>query len=425
MNALKEQELIARCLLQIEEKLGWGSSSGWHSDVFSELSEAIQQETKVLLSPTTLKRVWGKINYKSSPSISTLNTLSQFIGFENWRAFKNNQAQNKTLKKPLVNMSVVFSLAAGIALLFITLFSTIGTDEHGLTTEDISKIKFSSRTVTNAMPNSVIFDFDISNIKSDSVYIQQYWDANKTIKINTKQKQATGIYYFPGYFRAKLVIDGTVVKQHDLFIKSNGWSASIDYDPIPKYVEPKNFINDGLLLDDALISEIQHSDTPLISSFHFIEDLGTISADNFSLETTLKNIYRDKWAVCQMTYIYIIGTKGVIIIPFTIPGCVSNINVMLNDVYYKGKEHDLSTFGIDLSSPKNIKINVTEQQLRVFVEDEQIFSGTYTKPVGKLVGIRYKFVGAGLIKHTKIIDSNGNTIMDNNFSTDYKQHLDH
>ncbi|MFD1163293.1 hypothetical protein [Hwangdonia seohaensis] len=94
MKTQNELELIAECILQIEEKLGWGDSSNWHSEVFIELSETIQHQTKVLLSPTTLKRVWGKVTYKSSPSISTLNALSQFIGFENWRDFKNNQNKN-------------------------------------------------------------------------------------------------------------------------------------------------------------------------------------------------------------------------------------------------------------------------------------------------------------------------------------------
>ncbi len=413
MESKKEQEHILKCRLIIEDKLGWGSSSSWHSEVFTELSETIQQETKVLLSPTTLKRVWGKVKYTSSPSISTLNTLSQFIGFENWRAFKNSQKQS--VKKPMVNMSVVFTLAAGLALLFITLFSTVSPKEHTLTAKDISKITFSSRTVSNDMPNSVIFDFDISSIKSDSVYIQQYWDVSKTIKINPKQKQATGIYYFPGYFRAKLVIDGTIIKEHDLFIKSNGWSASIDYKPIPKYIPSENFVNNGLLLNPDLISEIQLSKTPIVSSFHFIEDMGNVSADDFTLEATLKHTYSEKWAICKTTQIYIIGTKGAIILPLTIPGCISNINVMLNDVYFNGKEQDLSAFGADLSSFKNIKINVREKQLNLSVEDKKIFSGAYTKTMGKLVGIRYKFLGAGQIKHTKISDNNGNVIINDNF----------
>jgi len=95
MNKYPEYKLVQKCLHQIEDKLGWGSSTAWHNDVFIELSEIIQDSTSILLSPTTLKRVWGKINYASVPSISTLNTLSQFAGYLNWRDFKNKSKTKK------------------------------------------------------------------------------------------------------------------------------------------------------------------------------------------------------------------------------------------------------------------------------------------------------------------------------------------
>ena len=99
MSSYPEHRLVKACLLQIEEKLGWGNSAQWHNDVFIELSEIIQKETKTLLSTTTLKRVWGKVNYTNAPSISTLNTLSQFAGYTNWRDFKNKAS----VKKPLLD----------------------------------------------------------------------------------------------------------------------------------------------------------------------------------------------------------------------------------------------------------------------------------------------------------------------------------
>ncbi|WP_299555784.1 hypothetical protein [Seonamhaeicola sp.] len=419
MNHSEEHILIQKCLQRIEEKLNWGDASEWHNDVFNELSETIQQKTRVLLSPTTLKRIWGKVSYKGNPSISTLNTLSQFIDYQNWRDFKNAHSKvnrpKKAHSKTLIKMPLVFGLAAGLALVFITLYSSVTSKKDPISLEDIEKIKFSSKPIATGMPNSVVFDFDLTLIKSDSIYIQQYWDPTKTIKLKKGQKQATGIYYFPGYFRAKLLVDNNVIKEHDLFIKSDGWSASIDYDPIPKYLEKDQFINQGLFLDSLLISEISSSQTPVISTFHFIEDLGAVSGDNFTLETTLKNTYRDKWAVCETINIYLIGSKGAIIIPFTIPGCVSNINVMLNDVFLNGKEQDLSAFGSNFSTFKDIKISIENKLIKVYIDNKEIYSGTYNRSMGKLVGLRYKFLGAGEVKDLSITDKNGNVIIKNNF----------
>lgn len=420
MNKFKEQELISQCLLQIEEILGWGKSVDWHNDVFYELSEAIQERTNVLLSTTTLKRVWGKVSYNNSPSISTLNTLSQFAGYNNWRDFKNHHENfniREEKKKNTTNLPTILAIASAIALIFISLFSVINPNKSEYSITDISKIKFSSKPVTVGMPNSVVFNIDMASIESDSIYIQQYWDPTKTIKINSDQKQATGIYYFPGYFRAKLVVDGNVIKEHDLFIKSDGWSGSIDYNPIPKYLKTQQIINNGLSLPISIIDEIKSNKLPLTSTYHLVDDLGSISGDNFTLETTIKNVYNDKWAVCQTAKIYLLGSKGAFIIPFTISGCISNINVMLNDVYLNGKEHDLSSLGVDLSTFKDIKISVENKKLKVFVNQEEMFSANYNETMGKLVGIRFKFLGAGKVKQIRVLNASGKTVIKDDFTS--------
>ena len=102
-----------------------------------------------------------------------------------------------------------------------------------------------------------MFDFDLEGVQSDSIYIQQFWDITKTIKISTDQKQATGQYYYPGYFRAKLLIDGEIIKEHGLFIKTDDWLGTIDYNPIPKYIESKEFLSNQLSFSPAVINEIK------------------------------------------------------------------------------------------------------------------------------------------------------------------------
>ena len=43
----------------------------------------------VVLSYVTLKRIWGKVKYDSLPNTHTLDTLVQFLGYENWRDFRS------------------------------------------------------------------------------------------------------------------------------------------------------------------------------------------------------------------------------------------------------------------------------------------------------------------------------------------------
>ncbi len=407
-----EYKLVQRCLRQIEDNLGWGASSEWHNDMFVELSEQIQKRTQVLLSPTTLKRVWGRVNYQSAPSITTLNTLAQFAGFQNWRDYKNTVAVKKPSwlsQKVNPNLGIIMLGASVMTLVFISLYSLKGS-KNSTDAIDISKIGFTSRPISKGLPNSVVFDLDIDGIQSDSIHIQQYWDPTKTIGLKSGQKQATGQYYFPGYFRAKLLVDGTVLKQHDLFIKTEGWLGTLDYEPIPKYVPEDRIRKGALSFSRPILEEIASSEQPFSTTFHKIDDFTPVSGDNFVLTTSIRNTYREKWAVCQNAAIIILGTKSAMIVAFSIPGCVSEIGVMMSDVYISGKEHDLSGLGVDLSVTQDFKIEVRNKQLRVFLENDQLFTGGYNESIGTIVGIRYRFLGAGEVSYTKLTDLSGHSV---------------
>ena len=416
MSTNKNNTLVKKCLLQIEEQLGWGDASDWHSDVFIELSEVIQKKTNVLLSPTTLKRVWGKVNYTNAPSISTLNTLAQFAGYVNWRDFKNKIADlpDSKTRKFEKDQKKIFAYAAIFALVFISLFSVLNGVSDNPKNFDFSDVEFQSRPIVKGLPNSVVFDFNLKGLDSDSIYIQQYWDVTKTIKIEPHQSQATGQYYYPGYFRAKLLVEGDIKKEHDLFIKSEGWLGTIDYEPIPKYFKESDIIATNLVLPDAALLDIQHSEKPVQSSFHLIDDFG-LSGDNFLLETAFRNSYNDKWAVCQTAKVVILGTKGAMIIPFSIPGCVSDLNLLLNDVYLSGKQHDLSAFGTDLSDFRNIQIRTDNKTVKVAIDGETRFMKHYNVSIGNLVGIRYRFLGAGEVDYLKITDHTNKVLIDTDF----------
>ena len=415
MTLYQEYHIVQKCLKEIEEKLEWGNSDNWHNDVFQKLSDRINDETNVLLSITTLKRVWGKVNYDHAPSISTLNTLAQFAGYESWHEYKiksNSKHSPRKEKIPFSTQGIIVVSAIILAIVFITLFSLVGPGSSKPSI-DYSLIKFSSRPVVLGMPNSVIFNFDLGEIDSDSIYIQQFWDPTKTIKINSDQKQATGIYYYPGYFRSKLLVDGSIIKEHDLFVRSPKWLATIDYEPIPRYVVDAK--NDSILkLTDKASKEVKSWEKPTSSTFHLVKDFEVISGDDMELSTTIKNTYNDKWAVCERANIIILGKTGAFIIPFSIPGCVSDLGLMLNDKYYSGKENDFSAFGVGLNEAKDIQIITKDKSVKVFVDDEEIYSGTYNEPIGDFVGIRYKFLGTGEVLSAKIeTGQNSINLLDN------------
>ncbi|HEY2580470.1 MAG TPA: hypothetical protein VGI43_01610 [Mucilaginibacter sp.] len=94
---------IEKTIKLYESHTGWGDSNEWTNEDFVTLSEKIQERTGVALSHVTLKRVWGKVKYESLPNTHTLNTLVQFLGYENWRDFRsqngNGMASQITVKQ--------------------------------------------------------------------------------------------------------------------------------------------------------------------------------------------------------------------------------------------------------------------------------------------------------------------------------------
>ena len=57
---------------------------------FDFLREHIFSRLHVLVSRTTLMRIWGYVNEEVEPSNSTLRILSQFLGYRDWEAYCQN-----------------------------------------------------------------------------------------------------------------------------------------------------------------------------------------------------------------------------------------------------------------------------------------------------------------------------------------------
>ena len=390
---------LTRLQRQIGEKLGWGPISSWHSSMFQELSEQVFEETQVMLSVPTLKRFFGVVKHDGTPSITTLDALARFVGNENWRVFKlTNGKKGTRVLKPRKSVYVT----VGFILALVTI-SLIGNKRPEVVINS-SEFSFTSKVLSKEYPNSVVFDFEIpGTLRADSLKIQQYWDPTKTIDISKDQSQATGIYYFPGYFRAKLLADGKEAKAHDLFLKSNGWLGSIDYQPVPKYFHPISDEN-SLTFPKEIMDEVSVLEGPRSSTFHFVDNLGNISGDNFSLKSTIESTFDDRWAVCQTLRIFCLGTTGAMIIPFSKIGCSSDNNLMLNDVYLRGKETDLSALSADFSSPVDLEIQVQDKQITVFIDGSEVYTNTYTESMGRLVGLRFRFLGLGEVLDYELRD---------------------
>jgi len=73
---------------------------------FEFLSECIFEKFHERISPTTLKRFWGYLSETTTPRKSTLDILSMFVGYDNWKNFcraytESTEKSESTEKKPI------------------------------------------------------------------------------------------------------------------------------------------------------------------------------------------------------------------------------------------------------------------------------------------------------------------------------------
>src|SRR6185436_11411732 len=217
-----DTEYLQLCIRLIEQKLNWRPAEEWRNYEFTELTEKILDSTSVNLSATTLKRVFGKLKYESLPSSATLNALAAYLGFESWMQFKStNPLEQETVREKAwtdfvrthsQKLKKGIWIGATTVFLAIVVFGFMALRKKSPDRIDENAVSFSCRSLSEGLPNTVVFNFDLKNFKSDNIIIQQSWDSTKTIRVKPGQTQATGMYYVPGYFRAKLIVDGTIVK---------------------------------------------------------------------------------------------------------------------------------------------------------------------------------------------------------------------
>ena len=81
---------LSYLLSEVEKRYGRTIST---STDFEALSVVIEHEINEMLSSSTLKRMWGYVSSNPVPRISTLDILSRFVGYKDFRDFR------ETIKK--------------------------------------------------------------------------------------------------------------------------------------------------------------------------------------------------------------------------------------------------------------------------------------------------------------------------------------
>ncbi len=238
-----DRALIKTVIIRISEVMNLSEPGEWQQRDFENVSDRIAEKTGIILSVSTLKRLC-KNQFQNVPQKNTLNALAQFLDYKDWYEFKRESATEPVKQKEKLRHSKKFKLNKRLIYIPIFIFLVLAlilVIKNIQPANSYAEAHFSSRkNVSAGVPNTVIFDYDISMYDFDSAFIQQSWDIRRRAKITKNAKYSTSVYYYPGYHRAKLLIDDQLVKEIPVYITTDKWLTLIQNpknDEIPVYVD--------------------------------------------------------------------------------------------------------------------------------------------------------------------------------------------
>lgn len=405
-------DLIAKCRALIERELSWGDSDYWSDSDFQTLSRMIHERTKVQLSITTLKRIWGRVDYSASPATSTLDALAGFLDYDNWRSFVANVSPAKP-KKSKFRALLLIGGGCTVTLFVIVIivwpsfiFRTASKQSEISSALSPDDFGLSAKVISRGIPTSVVFTYDAENSPTDSVFIQQHWDPSRRAFVPKNGHTHTSIYYEPGFFNAKLVIGDQVVKEHPLLIPTDGWLATInDFQSAPIHLEDSDFMEGGIIDVHPDVIEKYGLNPLSVSAEVKLFNVGQfppVPANDFVFTAQVKSNSLSGRDPCRHIWIRLVNERRPIIFPVSIDGCVSDLVVSNIDSVYSGKDHDLSGFGASVSDWVNVRCVGTKNHIRYYVDNKLAFEAPMLAEDKHIMGMIIGFSGGGALRNIRI-----------------------
>jgi hypothetical protein len=420
-----EREYIARCKRQIEEKFHFGNGHGeLRQRDFEYLADSIEEKSGITLSLSTLKRLW-KNDYDKTPHPSTLQALVSLLGYKDWHEYKlrntNFPDTPVTIPPPKRRMHFNPWVLVPIILVTAVLFWLIAFRSKPAHNKPIIKGPVTltcNKTVSQGVPNTVIFNYDLSNVEADSFFFQQSWNPDDRVKLDPKQHVYTSIYYYPGFHRAKLIANDSILKRFFVHITTDGWFPIARYNDNndgPVYLNKAVAVKDGVLHitpEDLTAIGMDLNKKHLVSYFN-VRPFDAHS-DNFEFDTRFKSdpVENINCAGFELT---IMTEEHIYMVRLVNKGCEREAVVKMGEVAHGGVNNDLSAFGRDLQQWQNLKIKVVNKVATIYLDEKPVHTITYKKDFGKIVGLVYHFSGSGAIDHARLTNGDNKIIYSDEF----------
>ena len=431
----REKEYIEECKRLIEEKFHFiqgpapdkNRNGSLRQRDLEYLADSIEEHSGIKLSLSTLKRLWKK-DYDQTPHPSTLDALVSILGYKSWQDFKlSHDPSHEIAVAPQIRKTRrIFSpwailpivLAAAAVMWLIAFRSGKGDKIKPIIR---GPIEFTgNKTVSQGVPNTVIFNYDLSHVEADSFFFQQSWNNMEKVRIDPKGHSYSNIYYYPGFHKAKLIANDSILKRFRVHITTDGWLPVIGYrsdgDNRPVYVKKNKAPGDSTFhinTDDLIVSKVDISKDFRLSYFN-IREFENTRSDNFSIDTRVKCDSSNN-TPCPGFEMVIMCEEHIFFVRMMQKGCERDIALKMGEVVLAGISTDLSAFGRNIYEWQNLKVDVVNKKATISIDGKSVYTVDFKNDLGKIVGLAYHFTGTAAVDYVRLKNGDGKLVYGEEF----------
>jgi hypothetical protein len=428
---------------RVSETYGKPDWDTWTNSDYVSLSHILFRQTRVRISPNTLKRIFGKIKTDSRyyPQKATRDALAVYIGHPDWDHFVKMQewaarhteripdgfireenlphpstpADSPTLSsrkntKRNRRLPLLFGCAILLAIIILVV------QQRSAPSESAQLI---CRNPLGENPHSAVFQLKHPGSKAESGTYSILFGDGKRERLNANDSLATHYYERPGRYFAILQRDGVNIDTSTVYLRTKSWTvtANMMHDTSRVYpIEVADLFTKRRRSVSAPEAARAGVDTNRTFFMEFINSHPTrIDGDNFELTTHIKTSPDRAGVRCSQVGITVWGESSQHMFEVMRPGCAHWILIQNSDIQKSGLRDDLSFMGADLRLGGTLTLKVIDKQAVIFINNRQVYKTSYTQPLHKIYGVKIRFAGVGTVDSFSLKDLKTGSMFDGSF----------
>jgi transcriptional regulator with XRE-family HTH domain len=416
---MTDRQLIEFGAQELAARYGFGDLKDMRQRDLGYLCERIEERSGILISLSTIKRILNG-QYNRLPQVATLNAIALCLGYADWQGFKTRKLAEavvsieREMTGQVRSKKAVKIIGAGSALLLLAAILSWSYFSRSPANGDRTATFTIRKTTQNAVPNTVVFSYDIDRVSGDSFFIQQSWDKNRRVRIYKNSYTLTDIYYEPGYHVAKLYANERILKTIDVSIPTDRWffycKESLTRG-LPAYIQTDRPIRHGILglNRQALVdNKIDPQKSQVYLATFFPTTIGA-DADNFRLTARLK-LTEVRNTACPFIMTEVYCQRRFTYCMFTVPGCTGGISAQFGDQVVDGKDNDLSALAFDVHLWHDLEMLVRHRQVTVSIDGKAVLTKEYTTSSGLITGLGFHSNGLCEVDSIRLESLDGETV---------------